>query len=284
MVAEHLDRRRRAVREEDADIGRRRRRRRRRRRKAVRLRVRLGMRHQRRGGRVHRLLARGEDAVRAPRGGGRALPLRSERERVVVVKLVVGVLPRSAARSDEWWPCITSGAVRLRRDALRAREVPGPVFICGKSMGAVGVGRGSATVNIAAGGRARRKNCARAHGVRLGCQRWGGATIGRSTEGPARPACSGANDGLDLLERVDRKKNLSSESVKTSGNRASVGVGRRARRAGQPRAADFAFLPRVSVDAVALESRGNKKEPSRTRVCTRARGAFERAFARYARA
>lgn len=50
-----------------------------------------------------------------------------------------------------------------------------------------------------------------------------------------------------------------------------------------PRAADFAFLPRVSVDAVALESRGNKKEPSRTRVCTRARGAFERAFARYAR-
>ena len=71
---------------------------------------------------------------------------------------------RSAARSDEWWPCITSGAVRLRRDALRAREVPGPVFICGKSMGAVGVGRGSATVNIAAGGRARRKNCARARG------------------------------------------------------------------------------------------------------------------------
>ena len=30
-----------------------------------------------------------------------------------------------------------------------------------------------------------------------------------------------------------------------------------------PRAADFAFLPRVSVDAVAPESRGNKKEPSR---------------------
>lgn len=50
-----------------------------------------------------------------------------------------------------------------------------------------------------------------------------------------------------------------------------------------PRAAEFAFLPRVSVDAVALESRGNEKEASRTRVCTRARGAFERAFARYAR-
>ena len=66
----------------------------------------------------------------------------------------------SAARSDAWWPRITSGAVRLRRDALGAREAPGPpgpVFICGKSTGAVGVGRGSATVNMAADGRARLK-------------------------------------------------------------------------------------------------------------------------------
>jgi hypothetical protein len=60
-----------------------------------------------------------------------------------------------------------------------------------------------------------------------------GAAIGRSTRAHA-VSWLGANDGLDLLERVDRKESLSSQSVKASGNRASVGVGRRARRAGQP--------------------------------------------------
>lgn len=68
--------------------------------------------------------------------------------------------------------------------------------------------------------------------VSSGCQGWR-AAIGRSTRAHAL-SWLGANDGLDLLERVDRKESLSSQSVKASGNRASVGVGRRARRAGQP--------------------------------------------------
>ena len=142
---------------------------------------------------------------------------------------------RSAARSDEWWPCITSGAVRLRRDALCVREPPDPAFICGKSTGAVGVGRGSAAVNIAAVGRARLKIV---HALRVsswGLVRGAKVDVPRSVGRLGHAQLSlGANDGLDLLERVDRKESLLSESVKMAENRASVGVGRRARRAGQP--------------------------------------------------